>query len=64
MAQIRISLKDGSLQTRTDFHDTIYWFLRDHGYSHDDAAEVASWAEVAYIGEVFFLDGAEIEIID
>lgn len=64
MAQIIIELKSRSLQARADAHDTIYDFLRDSGYSHDDAAEVADWAELAGIDEEFFLDGAKIRITD
>lgn len=62
--QIIIELKSSSLQAKTTEHSTIYNFLRKHGYSHDDAAEVADWAELAGVEEEFYLDGAKIRIID
>ena len=43
-------------------HYAIYDFLVDRGYTHCDAAEVADWAELAAIGEVYDLPGAEIVI--
>lgn len=45
-------------------HDSIYAFLTDHGYSHDIAADVAGWADLASVGEEYELDGAAIIIVD
>ena len=51
-------------QIKTWAHDSIYAFLTDHDYSHDIAADVASWAGLASVGEEYKLDGAEIIIVD
>ena len=42
----------------------IYDFLTEHGYSHEEAADVASWAPDAPIGEAYDLHGAEITIVE
>lgn len=51
-------------QIQTWAHDSVYAFLTDHGYTHEEAADVASWAELAGVGEQYELDGAEIVIAD
>ena len=51
-------------QFKTWAHDSIYAFLTDHGYSHDTAADVAGWADLASVGEEYELDGAVIIIAD
>ncbi len=60
----KISIKIGAttLHFRTLDHYAIYDFLVDRGYTHSDAAEVADWAENAFIGEEYDLPGAEIVI--
>ena len=60
----KISIKIGAttFYFRTLDHDAIYDLLVDRGYTHCDAAEVADWAELAAIGEVYDLPGAEIAI--
>ena len=40
----------------------IYDFLTGHGYTHYEAEDVASWAQLACIGEEYELHGAEIAI--
>lgn len=40
----------------------IYDYLRSLGLGHDDASEVAGWALVASVGELFSLDGVICEI--
>ena len=51
-------------QVKTWALDSIYAFLTDHGYSHDTAADVAGWADLASVGEEYELDGAAIIIAD
>ena len=61
-----IIIKTASVQAqfKTWAHDSIYDFLIDHGYSHDTAADVASWADLASVGEEYELDGATILIVE
>jgi hypothetical protein len=61
-----IIIKIGLVQAqfKTWAHDSIYDFLTDHGYSHDIAADVAGWADLASVGEEYELDGAVIIIAD
>ena len=63
-ANIIIKTRTGSAQIRTSSYHCIYDFLRDKGYGHEDAENVASWADVAEIGEEYELDGAEIYIVE
>lgn len=61
---IIIKTASAQAQFKTWAHDSIYNFLTDHGYSHDAAANVAGWANLASVGEEYELDGAEIIIAD
>lgn len=61
---IIIKLRSAQAQFTTWAHDSIYAFLTDHGYSHDIAADVAGWADLALVGEEYELDGAAIIIAD
>lgn len=63
-AMIIIKTAEASAQFKTCAHDSIYAFLTDHGYSHDVAADVEGWAELASVGEEYELDGAAIIIVD
>ena len=59
-----IKLKSARAHFKPWAHDGIYDFLTNHGYSHDIAADVAGWAELASVGEEYELDGATIIIVD
>lgn len=61
-----IIIKIGSAQAqfKTLAHDSIYDFLTGHGYSHDIAADVTGWADLAPVDEKYELDGAAIIIAD
>lgn len=59
-----IKTASAQAQFKTWAHDSIYAFLTDHGYSHDTAADVAGWADLASVGEEYELDGAAIIIVD
>ena len=59
-----IKLKSARAHFKPWTHDDIYDFLTNHGYSHDIAADVAGWAELASVGEEYELDGAPIIIVD
>ena len=61
---IIIKTAEAQARFKTSEHDRIYDFLTDHGYSHDIAANVEGWADLASIGEEYELDGAEIIIVD
>lgn len=61
---IIIKLKSAQARFNTLAHDSIYNFLTNHGYSHDIAADIAGWAELASVGEEYELDGATIIIVD
>ncbi len=61
---IIIKTASAQAQFKTWAHDSIYDFLIGHGYSHDTAANVAGWADLASVGEEYELDGAEIIIAD
>ena len=63
-AYIIIKTSTGIAQIRTNSYHCIYDYLIDKGYGHEDAENVASWAPLAYIGETYDLDGAEIIIAD
>mgnify|MGYP000818556058 FL=1 len=62
--KIIIKTATAQAQYRTWAHDSIYNFLVDHGYSHDTAADVAGWADLASVGEEYELDGAAIIIVE
>lgn len=38
----------------TNEHDSIYDFLTGIGYTHEEAADIASWAELASEGEEYY----------
>ena len=59
-----IKTASAQAQFKTWAHDSIYTFLTDHGYSHDTAADVAGWADLASVGAEYELDGAAIIIVD
>lgn len=59
-----IKTASAQAQFKTWAHDSIYAFLTDHGYSHDIAADVAGWADLASVGEEYELDDAAIIIVD
>lgn len=61
-----IIIKIGLVQAqfKTWAHDDIYDFLTNHSYSHDIAADIAGWAELASVGEEYECDGATIIIVD
>lgn len=61
---IIIKIASAQAQFKTRAHDSIYDFLADHGYSHDTAADVAGWADLAAVGEEYELEGAEIIITE
>lgn len=61
---IIIKIASAQAQFKTRAHDSIYDFLTDHGYSHDTAADVAGWADLAAVGEEYELEGAEIIITE
>lgn len=61
---IIIKTASAQAQFKTWAHDSIYAFLTDHGYAHEDAADVASWAGLAAVGEQYELDGTTIIIAD
>lgn len=42
-------------------YDTIYFALINMGYDHESAEDVASWAELASIGDEYFT-GSQDEI--
>lgn len=63
-SKVVIKLKSAQAQFSTLAHDSIYDFLTDHGYSHDIAADIAGWAELASVGEEYELEGATIFIVD
>lgn len=63
-ANIIIKTRTGSAQIRTNSYHCIYDYLRDKGYSHEDAENVASWADLADVGEEHNLPGAEIYIAE
>ena len=62
--KIIIKTSTGSAQLKTNAYDSIYDFLRDKGYSHKEAEEVASWAPDVPCGSEYELDGAEIYIVE
>lgn len=62
--KIIIKTATAMAQFRTCAHDSIYAFLTDHGYSHDIAADVAGWADIASVDEEYELDGVTIIIVD
>lgn len=64
MATIIIKTSSSKAMFRTWEHDRIYDFLINSGYSHDIAASVEGWADLAYVGEKYELDGADITIVD
>lgn len=43
-------------------HMRIYDYLRSHGLGHVDAAEVASWSELASVGDTYEVFGFICEI--
>ena len=59
-----IKLKSVQAYFKPWAHDDIYAFLTNHGYSHDIAADIAGWAELASVGEEYECDGATIIIVD
>lgn len=61
---IIIKTNTGMAQIRTNSYHCIYDYLIDKGYSHEVAENIASWAQLASIGETAELDGAEIIIAD
>lgn len=61
---IIIKTASAQVQFKTWAHDSIYDFLTGHGYTHDIAADVAGWADLASVGEEYELDGAAIMIVD
>jgi hypothetical protein len=61
---IIIKTRTGIAQIRTNAYHCIYDHLREKGYNHEDAENVASWADLADIGEEYELDGAEIYIAE
>lgn len=63
-AYIIIKTPTGMAQIRTNSYHCIYDHLREKGYTHEVAEDVASWAPLGYIGETYDLDGAEIIIAD
>lgn len=63
-ANIIIKTPTGMAQIRTNSYHSIYDYLISKGFDHEDAENVASWADLAYIGEEYALDGAEIYIAD
>lgn len=62
--KIFISTPTAQAQLKTTAHSSIYTFLVELGYSHEDAADVADWAEIASVGEEYELRGASIVIAD
>ena len=62
--RIIIKTATGLANIKTTAHDSIYDFLTEHGYSHEEAADVASWAPDAPIGEEYDLHGAKITIVE
>ena len=64
MTTIIIKTSSSQAMLKTWAHDSIYDFLIESGYSHDAAADVAAWADLAYVGEKYELDGADITIAD
>lgn len=64
MATIIIKTSSSQAIFKTWAHDSIYDFLINRGYSHETAADVADWAEIASVGEEYELDGADITIVD
>ena len=61
---IIIKIASAQAQFKTWAHDSIYAFLTDHGYSHDTAADVAGWADLASVGKQYELDDAASIIVD
>lgn len=59
-----IKLKSRKAQFKTSQYYGIYDFLIDYGYSHDIAANVADWAELASVGEEYELGEGIITISD
>lgn len=64
MATIIIKTSSSLAMFKTWAHDSIYDFLINSGYSHDTAASVEGRADLAYVGEKYELDGADITIVD
>lgn len=63
-ANIIIKTHTGSAQIRTNAYHCIYDHLISKGFEHEVAEDVASWADLASIGEEYELDGAKIFIAD
>lgn len=59
---IIIKTRTGSAHIRTNAYHSIYTYLTEKGYGHEDAERVASWADLADSGEAYELAGAEIVI--
>lgn len=63
-AQIVIKSSDEIHQFGAKNHNTIYEYMLLKGCSHDVAADVADWAEIASVDEEYELDGFEIYIAE
>lgn len=59
-----IKLKSARAHFKPWAHDDIYDFLTNYGQSHNIAADIAGWAELASVGEECECDGATIIIVD
>ena len=64
MATIIIKTSSSQAMFKTWAHNSIYDFLINRGYSHDTAASVEGWANLASVGEKYELNGADITIVD
>lgn len=62
--KIIIKTSTGMAQIKTNAYHSIYDFLRNKGYSHEEAEEVASWAPDVPCGSAYELEGAEIYIVE
>lgn len=63
MVQAAIKKGNTVYYKRTNDYYGIYDKLDDLGYEHEICENVASWCELAVIGETYDIPGAEIEII-
>ena len=63
MTHIIIKCSTGMLQANSNACNLIYDFMTEKGADHEDAANVAGWADLAEVGEDYELEGFEIYIV-
>ena len=59
---IYINAPHGGYIIRTDNHEAVYNAMLSLGFDHEEAADVADWAELAGIGEEYSVGTPALEI--